>query len=292
MIPIYAGTGGERGDPTRLAIAFNGLTLNNPSDDPQNTYEVNTSAPLTNLDYVSELNQGRDGMEIYAFRKVNKIETLQGFIRAGSLEALADKIVALGKAFDPALIGHDHAADPFTNKLTFSVPTTDTTTFPSGLVSSFYYALPMRVPEPIINFATGLTAAFDITMIMRDPRRYYATQGSKSGGGSISNTIGNYPSPATLTITMAGAGSATYKAQNTTTVHGAQALTLDLSGLSASDVVVVNMDRKTITINGTSDMSPYVSGDYWHIDPGTNTIAYTNGTNATSVVTYYPAFSA
>jgi phage-related protein len=70
-----------------------------------------------------------------------------------------------------------------------------------------------------------------------------------------------------------------------------KSLVLNLSGLSNGNVVIVNMDARTITVGGTDTMSLYVSGDYWMIEPGNNAIALANTTNATTVVSYRPAWS-
>jgi len=295
IIGLYGGTGGARGEGLRLAVAYNGLTLNNPSDtldgdSGPDTYEINSVAGSTAFDYISEVNQQRDGLEVYDFRKVSRIETLRGVIRAPSQAKLHDKIKSLANAFDPAKISHDNT-DPFL-ALTFSVPTTDTANYATGFVLSQYYAIPLRMPDPVVDEAAAFAAMFDIVMLMKDPRRYWQTQSSQTGAATVSNVLSDYPSPATLTITMAGAGNAAYSATNTTALHGAEALVLDLSGRSAAQVVVVDMERRSIKVDGTETPSIYVSGSYFHIDPvASNVIAYANTTNATSVLTWRRSWS-
>lgn len=312
QIGIYAGVAGERGAGTRLAMTYNSLTLNSPNDTlvsramtaGPDTYEINSIVGKTNFDYISELNQQRDGMEVYPFRKVNRIETLRGTIRAPSQAKLHDKIKALANAFDPAKIAHDNdptGANPNNMFIAFdfSTPTTDTSNYASALVPSRYYALPLVIPEPVIDMSTGFAAFFDITLLMRDPRRYWQTLSTLAGAGTIDNSLGDYRSWPTLTITMAGAGSATYSVTNTTTLHGAVKLTLDLSTCQNLDVVTIDFERRKITRTRsatTSDfMSAYVSsvGDgYFHIDPvASNAITYANTTNATSSLSYRRCWS-
>jgi len=306
VLGIYSGTAGPRGDATRLAITFNGLTLNSPNDtlsgsSGPDTYEINTVAGQTAFDYLSEVNQQRDGLEVYPFRKVSRIETLKGVIRAPTQVKLHDKIKALANAFDPAKIAHDNdptGANPndMFLPLDFSVPTADTANYATGLVPSRYYALPFRIPDPIIDYASGLSAYFDLIMLIRDPRRYWQTLTTQAGADTVDNSLADYWSWPTLTITMAGAGSATYSITNTTTLHGALALTLNLSSCQNNDVVTVDFERRLIrrTRSGTTSdfSSAYVSGDYFHIDSvASNAIAYANATNATSSLTFRRAWS-
>ena len=303
MIGLYGGTSGERGEGTRLSIVYNGLTLNNPNDtltgaNGPDTYEIDSAVGRTSFDYVSELNQQRDGIEFYTPRKVSRIITIRGTIRAPTQAKLHDKIKALANAFDPAKIAHDN--DPTdTNPtakflaLDFSVPTTDTTNYATGFVPSRYYALPLVTPDPVISADTGFAAFFECNMLAADPRRYLQTAATAvTGNGTIDNSLGDYMSWPTLTLTMAGAGNAAFTVTNTTTLHGAKTLTLNLSGLVNTDVVVVNFERRTITVDGVDTPSIYVSGDYFHIDPvASNAIAFTNTTNATISLIYRRAWS-
>lgn len=306
MIGLYGGTSGPRGGGARLAVTYNGLTLNNPSDtlvgaSGPDTYELNTAVGSTSLDYLSEVNQQRDGLEVYPFRKVSRIETVRGVVRAPSQAKLHDKIKALANAFDPAKIAHDNdptGANPNNMFLAFdfSVPTLDTANYATGLVPSRYYALPFRIPDPVIDNSTGFAAFFDLIMLMRDPRRYWQTLTTQAGAATIDNSLADYMSWPTLAITMTGAGSATYSVTNTTTLHGALALVLDLSNCLNGDVVTVDFERSKITRTRsgvvTDRPSYYVSGDYFHMDPvASNAIAYANTTNTSSSLSFRRAWS-
>jgi hypothetical protein len=52
------------------------------------------------------------------------------------------------------------------------------------------------------------------------------------------------------------------------------------------------MERRTISHDGTDSPDYYVSGDFFHIEPGSNTITVTNATNMSPTLTWRPAFSA
>lgn len=293
MIGIYGGTTGERGEGARLAITYNGLTLNNPSDtldgdSGPDTYEVDQVGSKTSYDYISEVNQQRDGMEMYTPRKVSRLINIRGTIRAPSQAKLHDKIKALANAFDPAKIAHDNdpdGDDPTAKflALDFSVPTTDTANYASGIVSSRYYALPLLTPDPIISADTGFAAFFECVMVAVDPRRYWQTLTSNTGNHTIDNSLADYPSWPTFTVTMTGAGDAAYTVSNTTALHGTESLVLDLSGLVNTDVVSVDFERRRITVDGVDTPSLYVSGTYFHIDPvASNVIAHSNTTGTTT----------
>lgn len=273
----------------RLAVTYNGLALNSPSEliADKDCYRIEAVASKSALDYILELRSQKPGAEIYNMHKVTRVVTLAGRIVAPSRAKLHDKIEAMAAAFDPDTITFNHAADPFL-AMTFKTLTTDTTNFPGGQMFSKYLCLPGAVYEPVVG-SKGFTAAIRMPMLMKDPRRYLVTQASKTGAGTATN-IGDFRSWPTLTITMAGAGSATYQFTNTATINTTH-LVLALNGLANLDVVVVDFENRTIKVNGTLNMALYVSGDYCYVEPGSNVLTYANTTNATSVLTYYPAYS-
>jgi hypothetical protein len=292
QIALFSGADGPRGEAERLPITYNGLILNDPDDEPDDIYELNVVAGNTSFDYVSEVNQQRDGLEFYRPRRVSRIETLKGTLRAQSQAAYHDKVKALLNAFDPVQVAHDndpaYLQDPISMfiPLDFSVPTLDTANYASGLVPSRYYALPLRLPEPIMSQDNGWAAFFDLVMLIRDPRRYWQTLTTTSGNATIDNSLADVASWPTLSITMSGAGSATFTVTNTTTSHGTQSLVLDLSSLATGNTVTVDFERRKITktVSGTTSSfaSAYISGPYFEIDAGSNEISYSNTTNTSS----------
>src|SRR3972149_4047255 len=98
MISLFDGT------RRRLAVTFNGLTLNNPSDVSDDTYELNTVAGMTVVDAIAELRPEGDGMEVYDARKVSRLARLEGGSRGAPLARFYDKVKLLAKTFDPALV--------------------------------------------------------------------------------------------------------------------------------------------------------------------------------------------
>src|SRR3989337_1801856 len=98
MISLFDGTG------RRLAVTFNGLTLNDPSDVSDDTYELNTVAGATFVDAIIEQRPEGDGMEVYDARKLSRLIRIEGVIRAPTLARFYDKGKLLAKTFAPALI--------------------------------------------------------------------------------------------------------------------------------------------------------------------------------------------
>lgn len=228
---------------------------------------------------------------------------IDGVLRAQSYAAFFDKRVALAKAFDPALGAYKNAADSGTTPanwgvlpLDFSVPTADTTNYPTGLVASRYYARAKDgVYLPSSQF-TGLAGFFRIPLVVPEAVRYLQTTSSLSGAGTLDNTLADAPSWPTVTITMAGAGSSNYTITRTGT-YSTVALHLDLSGASSGDVYTVDMKRRRIYRTRSSVVTDqtalvYASGDFWEVEPTSQTISLSNTTNATTSTVWRRAWVA
>jgi phage-related protein len=183
-------------------------------------------------------------------------------------------------------VAYNNPTDSFL-ALDFSTPTTDTVNFANGLMASRYYVRARVAPEPMVTSWTGWSAMFSLDLLVKDPRRYIQAALSVTGTGTAANTLATTVSWPLVTITASGAGSATYSVANTTL---SKTLTLNLSGLVNTNVVVVDMAKAKITKNGVETPSLYVSGNYWPIQPGNNTITVTNGTNMTTVTSWRVAF--
>lgn len=283
MIPLYD----EDGD--RLKHTYNGFDLNDAADDADDTVLIDEITSSTPIDSKMESGGLKDGVEVYgAYKRLRQFRfDLQ--ILVPSYTKMFDRLETLAAAFDPALAWlNNQSAEGFLS-YDFDVPTNDTVNYPSGLIACRYYLRAASPIEPPISRYDGRSLPFSIYMLARDPRRYFRTQQSLTGAGEAVNTLATYPSWPTVTITMAGAGNAAYSVGNS---ELGKTLVLDLSGLVASDVVVVDMERKKITKNGVETPSLYVSGDYFYIvEALSNTIAIANGTNATTVTTWLRAFS-
>src|SRR3970282_1251902 len=158
------------GTRRRLAVTFNGLTLNNPSDVSDDTYELNTVAGMTVVDAIAELRPEGDGMEVYDARKVSRLVRIEGVIRAPTLARFYDKGKLLPKTFAPALISLNNPTVNGFLALDFTVLTEDDATYPDGLVLSRYYCRPRTLVEPLDSQYSGTGASFAIELQLRDPR--------------------------------------------------------------------------------------------------------------------------
>jgi hypothetical protein len=279
-------------DTTRLSIVYNGLTLNNAADPTDDTYEVNSVAVIPQLDTIEDPNMDDDGLEAYKVRKVRLIVTIDGTIRAPTIARLFDKMKAFNAAFDPGRLTHDNPATAGFLPMTFSTPTLDTANYATGLVPSRYFVRPRKMLVPVVSEYTGLAAFFRLELEAADPRRYLQTISTLNGAGAADNTLADYRSFPVITITAAGAGSATYTISRAAAGYTTKQLVLNLSGLVNTDVVIVDMAAHTITKNGTATPSLYVSGSWWEIEPLSNTITITNGTNMTTSTAWNRAFCA
>lgn len=284
MIGIFAADG-----ITRNAVAYNGVSLNtltNSAAGAKSTrsgYTVEVVAPRTAMDYVSEPNQWENMMELYGLRKNSRILVVRGFIYSTTQADLYDKVKALAAATDPSRIVFQNPSDPFL-ALTFTTPSA------GGDVASQYNVLPIRMVEPTLaSVGDGRAVPYEIDFLMREPKRF--TQATTTVTGATTTTsAGDDTSWPTVTFTLSGAGSASFTITNTATYQGAKSLVLDLSAETTGNWVI-DFKNKTITRSGTSRYAVYKSGDWFQIEPGLNTISYTNTTNTASrVLTYRPAW--
>jgi hypothetical protein len=210
-------------------------------------------------------------------------------LRASSQAAMYDRIEEVAAAFDPALVSHDNPDEAGFLPLDFNVPTADTVTYPTGLIACRYYVRAEAAIEPPFSQHSGLAVPFILSLVAADPRRYTQATESLTGAGIADNSKASYWSWPTLTIAATGVGASNFAIANTTT---GESLVLDLSNVSAGESVAVNMERRTISHDGTDSPDYYVSGDFFHIEPGSNTITVTNATNMSPTLTWRPAFSA
>lgn len=287
MIGIYDGDG------DRLSVTYNGLTTNSAADAKDDTFELNAVTTIQPSEGVQESRPDRDGVEVYQARKQMMVVRLDYTIRAQSLAALYDKKRALAHAFDPAEVWRENQSVNGFIALDFSVPTGDTVNYPTGLVPSRYYARPRQTPIPADSMVTGDGCFATVEMLIADPRRYLQTADTLAGAGTANNR-GDVPTYPTLTVTMAGAGSAAYTVSCDPALSGiaTSSLVLNLSGCVAADVITVDMAARTILKNGVDAPTLYVSGDYFPLEAGSNTVAYANATNATSSLSWRRAWSA
>ena len=280
-------------DGTKLSMAYNGLTLNSISavETVKTGIEVTAVSQSSAADFISEKLQWRDGIDVSGVTKASRVIVMNGWARGSSNADLNDRILALATAFDPGLIKFANT-DPFL-PLTFSVPTTDTTNFPTGLAESKVFAMPTEVPIPTAaKSGNGLSARFRITLLAKDPRRYLQTATTLSNAGTLTVAAGAYPTYPTLTFTMSGAGNAAFTIGNVSTSQGTKSLVLDLSGRSNGQAITVDFARRQVQVNGTDTAGIFVSGTWFLVEYGSNVVTYSNTTNVgTRTLTVYPGFS-
>lgn len=279
MIGIY---GNDK--TSRLPMAYRGLTIN---DD---TYPVGIIAINHQYDAVTEPLAQRNGMEAYDPRHLVTMVRIEGTVEGTSVADLHDKIEALNAAFDPVLAFEEDTSefDPGYMPFTFSVPTEDSTHYPSGLKELEYFGRSMQLPIPRISKFEGDVARFTIILQCVDPRRYLQTDTdvSVSASTTIDNQLAQYKSMPVITIVMSGVG-----ASNFTISNGTDTLTLDLSGLSAGDTVIIDTGSRSILVGGADRMDLWVSGKYPPVKAAWHTWVSTNRTGvSSSTVTYRRAF--
>lgn len=290
MISIYDSSG------NRLALTYNGYTLNSMSavegEPGMQGTEVKAIAYTSPADFISEKLQWRDGVDVNAVTRSSRMIQVNGLIRGTTRADLKDRIKAFSHAFDPGWIAYANS-DPFL-PLTFSVPTTDTTNFPTGLAASKVFVLPIETPMPSETHPQSRDARFRLTLLQKDPKRYLQTPVTHNSG-TLSNPAADTTSWPTLSFTMSGAGHASFTATRAAGAWyggAAQPLVLDLSGRSAGQVITVDFANRQVKVNGTVTAGIFVSGSWWEVEPGNQLISYTNTTNVgTRTITVYPAFS-
>jgi hypothetical protein len=285
MIPVF------KTDTLRNPMAYNGLTINvqngGTDGEQQNIIEVTKTSAHTTIRTTQEARQNTEGLLATKAYKAGRVYLIEGFVRHSTYGGLHDLVASLAAAYDPGYATHQDQTNFGFLAFDFDVPTADDVTYPSGFQASRIYARAMSTVEPIMDDAIGLAAPFDIQLLLREPVRYLQTAESRTGAGTLTMK-GNHPSWPTVTITMSGAGNAAFAIGNSTE---GKTLTLNLSGMVNNDIVVVDMLNRRITKNGVEDMTSYVSGDYWHVHHGANTITVANGTNASAVVSARSAFA-
>lgn len=282
MIPLFI-------NDARNTLTYNSYDFNVPiGGSDKDIVEVNRIVQQTALASITERHARDDGMEAYAAYKAQKRLILSGMVRASTRGKLHDRLDEVAAAFDPALVSRANPDEAGFLGLDFNVPTADTDTYATGLIACRYYVRSENAFEPPITQHTGLSLPFVLSLLAVDPRRYKQDTESLTGAGTADNSNASYWSWPTIQITMAGAGSAIFAIGNST---NSGLLTIDLSGTVDDDVIDIDMHARTIKKNSTSSPSLYVSGDFWAIEAGSNTLTVENDTNATAVTTWRPAFS-
>lgn len=268
----------------KLEIGYHGLTINDPDDDPDDTYEPAIAIARYALDEVLEPKAEQDGSEGYAPRKISKIIRIDGMVKAPSNRRLWDKVEALNEAYDPVLTFEDDVASTYDRgylPLTFAVPTNDTANYPSGLIGMQYYARPIAQPIELASKFQGHNAPFHIEMLAIDPRRYSQTLTSQTlvnGANTVNNTLASYPSYPVIVLTMSGAGTDGWFIG-----HETELVSLYLNLAGAGQTIEIDMAKHVVRKNGVEDMTLFKSGKFWKLGRQSHTVTVSNVTGISQV---------
>lgn len=289
MIPLFLDAS------TRNALTYNGFTFNQLiGGSRKDIIEVNSVVPQSAIQANYESREFATGLETYGAYKRGKRLVHRGVIRASSAAKLYSYIEQMAAAFDPDIVSRDNPDTFGVLPLDFNVPTDDTGNFPGGLMACRYYVRAEQAFEPPVSQYSGVGTPFVLSLMASDPRRYLQAQSSITiaagffGDTLADNSVATVWSWPTLTITMSGAGGLHYQISSDL---GNATLELNLSSLSAGDVVVVDMENALITLNGSAAPDLYVSGDFFTVEPGVNTISTLNNGQAQTLMTWRSAFA-
>lgn len=113
---------------------------------------------------------------------------------------------------------------------------------------------------------------YTVQLIAGDPRIYSDTETTtavSSGGSSVVNNTGTFPSPPTIVTTGSYGGSVTF-------TNSTQSRAVTLTGLSGSGVITVDFANHTI-IRGSENLYGKLSSAsvWWELGPGNNTVGST-----------------
>jgi hypothetical protein len=314
FLPAAGGAGvgvGTNNPDTKNPFVFNSvLTLNNPSDNPDETYEVVNVAIADQFALQTEPLPQSDGQQSYIPRKVRKLIHIDGIIHAKTLAKLNYMAMQMNRYLDPInAFVDDRGTDMNSNKgflpLTFSVPTSDTTNYPTGLITCVAYVRSTQRPVQVGSKLQGYNARFQIIFEMIDPRIYYTTQQSvtlNDGSNTDHTSATEYPTFPVLSVTLSSAADVIEITRKTPDDENGNDMvvkidptkTLDGTAGGNGDVITLNMANGRAFKNGVLREDWAVPGfmAYWPVVPGTNTFFLDGGSSTFSAktLTYYRAF--
>jgi hypothetical protein len=297
MIPIHTDT------DTRNPIVYNSspsITLNDPTDDPDDTYLVEDINVEPVWDAVIEPKADTHGVKSHRPRLIQTMITIRGWVKAQSYAALYDKIRALNRAFEPVLTYLDDSSDIDKGyvALDFVIPTEDTTNYTDGTVDARYYAASIKRPVPMSTKFDGLNARFVIQLRCADPRMYLqddTDDSSASGASPRTVTISGmalcqYPVWPIITVGFNTAPSSTMTIFRSSPTPASGTLSLIHAELAGSKTLVIDMQAKTVEYSdGTNKITAVSAGsEFFELIPDTsNVVTFTNfPTDAVLTVTH------
>lgn len=284
------------------AITYRGVNLNSISalqpDTPMQGYLVqDVRMPDVEGWGYREKRSLADGYDVSRVYLGMRRVLLRGTIYALTRPELHDKIRTIRALFTPTLA---YSEDPSVYgylPLTFSIPTEDTTNFPTGLIPAKVNARPKDQPgfffpreQAYGSDNAGFSSVFEVTLECADPRIYaqsttdIAVTATTGSGTATSN--GDYPSP--LNAILAKAAAATGASTITLTGFGT-VMTVTVPASANDRQVNVDSVNKVVTLtdNGVEtlrmDLISFSSGYTWpEVQPGDNIYSWT-GTGAAPI---------
>lgn len=148
------------------------------------------------------------------------------------------------------------------------------------------FAKPKEIPQVATDSLSGNIRRTTLEFKVADPRKYLQTQSTLSGAGTATNA-GTYTTPVVITVTASGTTSTSLTITNSTTSESIYVTT----ALSNGQVLVIDTGSHSVKLNGTETRS-MLSGTsaWWSLNPGDNTLAISNGTNASVSFAWYSAW--
>lgn len=285
LIPIF------KDDPTsgghqlvKLPHDYNSrITLNNPADDDDDTYQIETVGVDISWDSFVEPSADIDGIEAGAPRRVQAIYHINGWVRAPSIAKLHDKINALNEAFDPVLTYMDDTAtvNPGYMPYNFSVPTADTDNYATGLIPVRIYVASIRLPVGVSTKFDGYSAKFALTLRALDPRAYLQTtsSGTRTGNGTVNlvNTLATYPSWPTILLEFTTAPSS-----DITITQNGVTITIDYTKIGSHTSLEINTSARDAKFEDDSNgmIAIKSTSRFWPVYHGTTGVVTLAGAPA------------
>jgi hypothetical protein len=312
FLPAAGGAGvgvGTVNADTKNPFTFNcTFVMNNPNDSPDETYEIVNVAIADQFSLQTEPLPQSDGQQSYIPHKVRKLIHIDGVIHAKTLAKLNYMAMQMNRYLDPINAFWDDSALLGSNKgflpLTFSVPTSDTTNYPSGLITVVAYVRSTQRPVQVGSKLQGYSARFQIVFEMIDPRFYYttATSVTLTGSSQVHASVTEYPTFPTFSLTLSSAAQVIQLNRTSPTDENGNAMnvridptnTLDGAAGQSGDVITFNMATGRAYNNGILREDWAVPGfmAYWPILPGSNTfILSSSATFSAKTMSYNRAFA-
>jgi hypothetical protein len=280
-------------------VAFNGLSINTTFRGSGGTstsgYRVLRFNP-SRIEVAQFLDKrafddGVDASDIYlGARHTRLIVSVIGSTRGDFYDRLQDLLAA----FAPRVEYTADTANLGFLPLTFSQPTADLASWTTGLIPLQLYVRSLAPPSydlerDAVGGKTGKGAALPVTidLIGRDPRKYAqtATVHTITTSSTTATNLGDYPTPATITIALAS----TTGAIGFTIGSSAFTVTADSPG----STYVVDSATGTLKRDGTVMMHLITPGVSWPIvlPPGGTAVVRGSLSGASVTMTYRHAFA-